>query len=71
MSSRLSDRWEEETMNTQPAAFDPRKALHDALLAEKMELLAKLPTARGRRCLVIREEIAACDSLLARIARAA
>ena len=57
-------------MNTQPA-FDPRKVLHDALLAEKARLLDELPQARGRRRLVVRKEIAACDWLLTRYTRVA
>jgi hypothetical protein len=55
---------------TRPAApFDPRKELHDALLAMKAELLDKLPQARSRRRVVVRKEVAACDWLLARFDR--
>ena len=49
--------------------FDPRKLLHDALLAEKAKLLDELPQALVSRRLVVREEISACNSLLARYAR--
>jgi hypothetical protein len=55
----------------EPVPFDPLKVLHDALLAEKAQLLVELPDAAEPRLSVIREEIAACDSLLARYARAA
>jgi hypothetical protein len=58
------------TSTTRAAApFDPRKELHDALLALKAESLAKLPQARGRRRVVVRKEVAACDWLLALFAR--
>ena len=53
--------------STQPNPFDPRKLLRDSLLAEKAQLLAELPQAAEPRLSVIREEIAACESLLARV----
>jgi hypothetical protein len=46
---------------------DARKYLINALRAEKADLLATLPHASGRRAAVIREEIVACESLLATV----
>jgi hypothetical protein len=46
--------------------FDTVEFLIKALLAEKDELLAEIPSASRHRATVIRNEIAVCDSLIRR-----
>jgi hypothetical protein len=61
----------EATMTAQqPRPFDPQKLLWDAILAEKAKLLAELPQAVEPQAFQIRQDIAACESLLAKFARA-